>query len=150
MSDLQTNLISNVRLLMRLYDVSQEGLAKILDLAQPQVSRRLRQKIKWTVDDLEKVSARFNVGVMMLFETVPVMLRSLADHVEATGVCPWDIDLIVLPEQAGRTSTCVGHNGSSAPRLFDPRISAVSGIGILFAVGVIILMWELLKDIFKS
>lgn len=57
-----------VAALMKLRNVKQADIARVLGIGQPQVSRRLAGRAPFTLDDLEKLARYLEVPVAQLLE----------------------------------------------------------------------------------
>ena len=103
---------NNIRVLMNnsMPRVSQERIAGVIDLEQPQVSKRMRGLQSWRLDELDKIAAFFDVELTLLVDSDPsAVYRWLAEH-----------GAIDLRDEGESVSTCNHPSGSYALRLFDP------------------------------
>lgn len=76
MSDRNQDVARVVRMLMALRDFRQPAVAAALGLHQSGVSRALKGKRAWTLDDLDKLAELFEVPVSTFYEEPEVVLRS--------------------------------------------------------------------------
>lgn len=76
MTDRNQDVARIVRMLMALRDLRQPAVAEALGLHQSGVSRALKGKRVWTLDDLDKLAELFDVPVSTFYEDPAVVLRS--------------------------------------------------------------------------
>jgi transcriptional regulator with XRE-family HTH domain len=70
MSTIRSQVAEEVRALCARRDMKQKDLAVVLGYSQPSVSDRYHGKTAYTLDDLERIAAHFDVNITDLFGTV--------------------------------------------------------------------------------